>query len=850
MPSPFEKLQRYIRLESERGYDNRAVVGGLDKIIPWWEPEARASTIAEETLQAILERLRTYHKEETDGRQRLVNELNQLLDGLAKLPRQNPAPARPQPTRPAPQPDRSKRPGNVSQSGHNEKPSDRQNRPAPVQSPRPAYPQQPRVPSAPLPASEALDQGLKAPVTVLQGIGPSNAKTLSTIGLNTLDDLLHYYPRRYDDYSKMKPINRLSAGEVVTILAAVKRVDNRSLHGGKREITEAILDDGTGALRVTWFNQPWLASRLPAGTQIVLSGKVEMYLGRLVMNSPEWEYLEQEHLHTNRIVPVYPLTAGISQKQLRKAIYQVASFWAPRHRDFLPASIRESGGLMPLSAALAQVHFPEDQAKLEAARERLAFDEIFMLQMGVLSQKQSWQSTVGQVFSAPSEWLAQMEAGLPYELTEAQKRALRDIQGDLSSGKPMERLLQGDVGSGKTVIAAMAMAIIAREGAQSALMAPTSILAEQHYRSLLKLLSSEELETGKPFKPSEIRLLIGDTPQAERDEILSGLADGQIKFLVGTHALIEEPVSFQRLQLAVIDEQHRFGVAQRAALRNKGENPHLLVMTATPIPRSLALTVYGDLDLTVIDQMPVGRQPIETHILMPLERERGYQLIRSQVKVGYQAFIIYPLVEKGERDDESKAAIEEHARLQTEVFPHHAIGLLHGRLTPEEKDAVMRRFRNHETDILVSTSVVEVGVDVPNATVMLIESANRFGLAQLHQFRGRVGRGEAQSYCLLIPETDESLENERLQAMVESNDGFVLAERDLQQRGPGDFLGTRQAGFSELRMASLTNVKLIEKARQLAQLLFMQDPDLAQPQNQALKAEIAHFWGNGRGDVS
>lgn len=842
MPSPFEKLQRYIRLESERGYDNRAVVGGLDKIIPWWEPEARASTIAEESLQAILERLRTYPKEETDGRQRLVNELNQLLDGVSKLPRQNPASPRPQPARPTPQSDRSRQPGNASQSSRNGQPSDRQS--------RPVSPQPPRVPPAPPPSNDALEQGLNAPVSVLQGIGPSNAKTLSTIGINTLDDLLHYYPRRYDDYSKMKPINRLSVGEVVTILAAVKRVDNRSLHGGKREITEAILDDGTGVLRVTWFNQPWLASRLPAGTQIVLSGKVEMYLGRLVMNSPEWEYLEQEHLHTNRIVPVYPLTAGISQKQLRKAIYQVASFWAPRHRDYLPTSIRESGGLVPLSTALAQIHFPENQAKLEAARERLAFDEIFMLQMGVLSQKQSWQSAVGQVFAAPSEWLAQIEAGLPFALTEAQQHALNDIQSDLSSGRPMERLLQGDVGSGKTIIAALAMAIIAREGAQSALMAPTSILAEQHYRSLQKLLCSEEPDPGKPFKPSEIRLLIGDTPPAERDEILSGLADGQIKFLVGTHALIEEPVNFQRLQLAVIDEQHRFGVAQRAALRSKGENPHLLVMTATPIPRSLALTVYGDLDLTVIDQMPVGRRPIETHILMPLERERGYQLIRSQVKAGYQAFIIYPLVEKGERDDESKAAVEEHARLQAEVFPHHAIGLLHGRLTPEEKDAVMRRFRNHETDILVSTSVVEVGVDVPNATVMLIESANRFGLAQLHQFRGRVGRGEAQSYCLLIPETDESSENERLQAMVESNDGFVLAERDLQQRGPGDFLGTRQAGFSELRMASLTNVRLIEKARQLAQLLFMQDPELIQPQNQALKSEIAHFWGNGRGDVS
>jgi ATP-dependent DNA helicase RecG len=844
MPSPFEKLQRYIRLESERGYDNRAVVGGLDKIIPWWEPEARISAVSEDTLQSILVLLRAYPKAESEERSQLAKELEKLLEPLAKLPR---------PERPTPPP----RPKPAIKTEQRSRGINR-----PVKAPeRPSGAVQPQTKAAHhlstsrhIPAStpsvEALDQGLQAPVTVLQGIGPSNAKTFSTLGLNTLKDLLHYYPRRYDDYSQMKPINRLVAGEEITILAAVKRVENRSLHGGKREITEAIIEDGTGALRITWFNQPWLASRLPAGTQIVLSGKVEMYLGRLVMNSPEWEYLEQEHLHTNRIVPVYSLTAGVSQKQLRKAIYQVTSFWAPRQRDFMPTSIREAGNLLPLSTALTQVHFPEDQTKLDAARERLAFDEIFLLQLGVLNQKRSWQIASAQTFSAPAEWLENIKADLPFALTGAQHRAVNEILADLSSGHPMERLLQGDVGSGKTIVAALAMAVIAREGAQAALMAPTSILAEQHYRSLTRLLCADEPTPSKPFRPAEVRLLIGDTPENERQEILSGMANGEIKFLVGTHALIEEPVAFQRLQLAIVDEQHRFGVAQRAALRSKGENPHLLVMTATPIPRSLALTVYGDLDLSILDEMPAGRLPVETHVLMPLERERAYQLIRTQLNAGHQVFIIYPLVEKGERDDESRAAVEEHARLQAEVFPHRQIGLLHGRLSPEDKDAVMKRFRDHEIDILVSTSVVEVGVDVPNATVMLVEGANRFGLAQLHQFRGRVGRGVDQSFCLLIPETDESIENERLKAMAETNDGFILAERDLQQRGPGEFLGTRQAGFTELQMATLTNVHLIEKARQLAQLLFTQDPELNQPQNQPLKAEMSHFWGNGRGDVS
>jgi ATP-dependent DNA helicase RecG len=413
----------------------------------------------------------------------------------------------------------------------------------------------------------------------------------------------------------------------------------------------------------------------------------------------------------------------------------------------------------------------------------------------------------------------------------------------------MERLVQGDVGSGKTVVAALSIAMVTHNGAQAALMAPTSILAEQHYRSLTQQLTKPAENGQAAMQPAQIRLLIGDTPEHEKEEIRAGLADGSIQLVIGTHALIEAPISFQRLQLAVIDEQHRFGVAQRSALRSKGENLHLLVMTATPIPRSLALTVYGDLDLSVMDEMPPGRQPIETFVLRPLERERAYTLIKSQLNAGNQAFIIYPLVEQGENGD-SLAAVEEHRRLQDTIFPKLKLGLLHGRLKPEEKEDVMRRFRDREYHILVSTSVIEVGVDVPNASVMLVEGANRFGLAQLHQFRGRVGRGSTLSTCLLIPDKEDAVENERLLVMAETNDGFELAEHDLQQRGPGDFLGTRQAGFSELKMATLTDVRLIEKAREQAQLLFQDDPDLSDPAHQLLASKLDQFWGGGRGDIS
>lgn len=409
----------------------------------------------------------------------------------------------------------------------------------------------------------------------------------------------------------------------------------------------------------------------------------------------------------------------------------------------------------------------------------------------------------------------------------------------------MNRLLQGDVGSGKTVVAALAAAMVIRHGSQAAVMAPTSILAEQHYQNLRQLLTTATVLENE----QQIRLMIGATPESEKNEIRTGLADGTIKFVIGTHALIEDPVQFADLQLTIVDEQHRFGVEQRAALRSKGTNPHLLVMTATPIPRSLALTVYGDLDLTVMDEMPPGRQEVGTYVLTPLERERAYRLILSQVEIGQQAFIIYPLVEESERS-ETRAAVEEHQRLEQEVFPQFNIGLMHGRLRQEDKESVMAKFHDHEYDILVSTSVVEVGVDVANATVMLIEGANRFGLAQLHQLRGRVGRGADKSYCILIPENSEAVENERLKVMVQTTDGFVLAEHDLEQRGPGEFLGTRQSGYAELKVASLSDVQLIEKARRQAQSLFLSDPELVRPENQPLSAALHQFWEESSGDIS
>lgn len=594
-------------------------------------------------------------------------------------------------------------------------------------------------------------------------------------------------------------------------------------------------------------NQEFIARQINDGSQIVVSGKVEIYLGRFVMNNPDWEHIESEHLHTNRIVPIYSLTADVSQKNLRRLIYETVMHWSHRIPDHLPQEIIEKAQVISLQDAIKEAHFPDSQDALLKAQNRLAFDEILLLQLGVQQQKRNWQTNPAKSFVVDDKWINDEINTLPFQLTNAQIQVVGAIREDLSSGKPMNRLLQGDVGSGKTIVAALAISIIVSIGGQSAFMAPTSILAEQHFQTLQKIMTSQERP--HPIKSEEIVLLVGSTAEDDKKRIRSGLLDGTIKVVIGTHALLEEPVKFKDLQFAIIDEQHRFGVEQRALLHAKGQSPHLLVMTATPIPRSLALTIYGDLDVSVMDEMPLGRIPVETFVLMPIERERAYNLISKQISEGHQAFIIYPLIQQNEEID-LKAAIEESERLQKEIFPKIKIGLLHGKMKADEKETVMTQFRNNELQILVSTSVIEVGVDIPNATVMLIEGADRFGLAQLHQFRGRVGRGGNKSFCLLIPNVDDAIENQRLTVMTQTNDGFILAEKDLELRGPGDFLGDRQSGFMNLKMAKLTDIHLIEKARTFAQQIFGIDPDLSSFEHALLRESLTRFWQQGTGDIS
>jgi len=801
MTTPIEKLTKILQLEREK-YKDRAVVGGLARYADTWLEETKTAfgSEASDWVQEVAQRLRTYSElPDQTARQDAMAALTQVLAA-------GPAP-RSRPDRPPTEP--TQRP--------------QQRRPAHERS--------------------ALD----ASVTALHGVGPKRAEQLARLGVHTVRDMLYLLPRRYDDYSQLKGINRLEYGEEVTIIARVRKAYVHKSRGGGK-MFKAILTDGTGSVEVTWFNQPWLSRKIKRGQQIAISGKVDEYLGRLCFTSPEWEHLKEDRLHTGRIAPVYPLTEGLTGKWMRSIMKDTVDTWAPRLTDYLPNAVREQEGLLDLETAITQAHFPDSQERLRQARYRLAFDELFLLQIGLLRQRHEWRSEPGKALPVDEERLQSFIQGLPYELTSAQQRALRQIVDDLRSERPMTRLLQGDVGSGKTVVATAAMALAASGGAQAALMAPTEILAEQHYRTIRDLLESPT------------HLLTGSVTGQEREEIYAGLADGSIKIVVGTHALIQEDVQFKNLALAVVDEQHRFGVRQRAALRQKGQygngeddapleyNPHLLVMTATPIPRSLQLTVWGHLDVSVIDEMPPGRQPVTTRMILPTERERAYAFARSQIEKGRQAFFICPLVEKSDKV-EAKAAVEEHERLQRFVFPDLKLGLLHGRMTGQEKEATMARFARGELDILVATSVIEVGIDVPNATVMLIEGADRFGLAQLHQFRGRVGRGEHAAYCLLVFDSSSPGAQERLQAIESTNDGFKLARKDLEMRGPGEFLGVRQSGYPDaflsMDLARITDLQLVEAAREAARRFFKTDPELADPAHQLLAQRLQQALGEG-----
>lgn len=815
MPNSLDRIRKILQLEVQNKFANRAIIGGLEKFLPTLLPELSMDGIPQVLKTKIEEVFSTYSNSPVEQRELLVNELLALLNSQKDF------------------------------SVHNNSTKFKSAVYAPLSE---------KQYSPPISKPQAVkpSPGLSAPLHLLYKIGTNRAADFKTLSVNSIGDLLYFFPRRHDDYSMLKPINRLEYGDVLTIIATVQSSITTKIRNRELTRIEVVVSDGTGFLRLSFFRGSKYAEAFAAhfqhGKQLVISGKVEMYLGRKQMNDPSFEELDQSHLSTNGIIPVYPLTSGLTQKIVRNAINEALNNYADRISDFMPQSILSKAELIDLSTALKQIHYPNNNSSLASAQRRLAFDEIFLLQLGVLQQKRNWVNQTATKFSLSHEKMEKLIGSLPFELTGAQQKALKDVKKDLASGSPMNRLLQGDVGSGKTIIAALAAAIVIENDGQAVIMAPTSILAEQHFRSMQKFLSNE-MNSALPLKSEEIRLLTGDTNTKERETIKQGLMDGSIKLIIGTHALIEDPIQFMNLQLAVIDEQHRFGVAQRSALRKKGVNPHLLVMTATPIPRSLALTLYGDLELSIMDEMPAGRKPVKTYVLSPLERERAYQLVRTNINNGHQVFIVYPLIEQGE-NDEVKAAVEDHKLLQEEVFPDLKVGLLHGKMTPDEKETVMKSFRDKDFHILVSTTVIEVGVDIPNATVMMIEGANRFGLAQLHQLRGRVGRGDDQATCLLLPDTEDALENERLKVMTETNDGFILAEKDLEQRGPGDFIGYRQSGFADLRMARITDIRLIEKARRIAEELFEADPMLKNPENALLLTKLSEFWHAENSDLS
>jgi ATP-dependent DNA helicase RecG len=678
------------------------------------------------------------------------------------------------------------------------------------------------------------------PVTALKGAGGATSKKLAKLGVETIEDLLLLSPRRHIDYSKTIRIGEalnLQPGSDVTVRG--RRTDLQFHRGPGAPRVTIKLADPSGWVRVTWFNQ-YLANVLRVGDDIAVSGSLESGYGPLSFTGPEWERVSAAPgggVSTGRIVPVYPLTAGLAQKSMRGFTRQALDLALHAVEEYLPDTIRRS--LPPLPEAIAQVHYPDSELSLAAAKERLAFDDLLLLQIGLLRRKQERQAFDGIAIRADTTLLETWRGALPFALTAAQQRALAEILGDMSRTKPMARLLQGDVGSGKTAVAAGAMLATVASGHQAAFMAPTEILAEQHLRNLT-MLYQELPAADRP----RVALLTGSTRVKERRETLEAAADGAVNILVGTHALIQEGVELPRLALSIVDEQHRFGVRQRASLPGKatGQLPHQLAMTATPIPRTLNLVIHGDLDVSVLDERPPGRVPIETRRYVGEERGAAYELVREEVAKGRQVFVICPLVEASEAI-EAKAAVEEAERLQRDVFPTLRVATLHGRMKAREKDAVMTGFRDGASDLLVSTSVIEVGIDVPNATVMLIEGADRFGLAQLHQFRGRIGRGGARSYCLLLAEEASPDGEERLQTMVASDDGFLLAEKDLELRGPGDFIGTRQSGLPEMQwLEGVFDTRLLDRARRAAEDLLGLDPDLERPEHQRLSERFARFW--------
>ena len=686
---------------------------------------------------------------------------------------------------------------------------------------------------------------LSLPIEKLRSVGPRNIPRLAKLGIKTARDLLWHFPARYEDYSKIVTISEIEPGQKVNIQGEILKMNNRMIFPKRMSITNALVGDETGAVKVVWFNQPFIVNSLKEGTLVSLAGKANLDKHGLYLSSPTYEkiqgieFINHNLIHTGGLIPVYPETEGVTSKYLRFLIKPILKdLEVP---DPLPEEIIKKHNLPSLSEALNKIHYPTNAQEAEAAKDRLAFDDLLLFQLKALLERRKLNQLKSVRVKFDKDLIRGFISRLPFELTKDQKIAAWEILKDLEKTYPMNRLMEGDVGSGKTVVALMGAVQVAKSGYQSAFLAPTEVLANQHFRTMTELLGNNFLNIGL-LTGSDAKL---NGKTISKPELKDKISKGEVDIIIGTHAVIQKDVHFKNLAFVVIDEQHRFGVSQRAILAKNSESklvPHLLSMTATPIPRTLALTIYGDLDISIIKEKPKNRQKIITKVISPSQRKASYKFIRDEVNSGRQVFVICPRIEladptkeiKGKNGQskmnimwaEVKAVEDEYKKLSEEVFPDLKVAMLHGKMKPKEKIEIMDSFKNKKYGILVSTSVVEVGVDIPNATIMMIENSERFGLAQLHQFRGRVGRGEHQSYCLLFSSTPDKNINQRLKALVECDDGFMLAEKDMSIRGPGEFFGVKQSGLPDLAMTSLANVELIKKARLEARFLLKEDSAL------------------------
>jgi ATP-dependent DNA helicase RecG len=714
----------------------------------------------------------------------------------------------------------------------------------------------PELPAATtsLPLQQTISsKNLETPIRFIKGVGPKLAENLAKKGVTVVEDALFLLPHRYEDRRALSKVGRLRPGVSEVFFAEVLAADAQATRGGKR-FFEATVGDGSGTVTLKWFrfNPAFMKKIWKPGRKGIFTGEVVQYGFQREVHHPEVEWVEagedlaavmaRDPLNFGRILPVYPLTEGLSQKTMRKVMKEVVDGFCADVANHLPVAVIGRHELMPLDRALQTAHFPGNDADLEtlnsgatAAHKTIAFDEFFFLELGLALKKNGIALEEGIAFQVSHRYTKELLKLLPFSLTAAQRRVLSEIKTDMMAPHPMHRLLQGDVGCGKTLVALMAALVAVENDYQVAIMAPTEILAEQHFLTIHHWCETLGVK---------VVLLTSGMKGKAKTAVLEEIAAGDARIVIGTHAVIQEKVDFKRLGLGIIDEQHRFGVLQRGILKKKGANPDILVMTATPIPRTLAMTVFGDLSLSVIDELPPGRTPVETRIAYESRRSQVYGIIRDEVGKGRQAYIIYPLVEETEKSD-LKAAAQMAEHLGSDVFPDLRLGLLHGRMRPEEKEAVMRAFKARETDILVATTVIEVGIDVPNATVMVIEHAERFGLSQLHQLRGRVGRGSDKSRCILLTTGKLSEDGEkRLRVMEATSDGFRIAEADLEIRGPGDFLGTRQAGLPEFRVANiLRDGRILEEARKEAFALVENDQGLISAEHAELRRELARRWG-------